>query len=57
MAEILFNAGKFADRNNAIHLIRWAIHRPITGAGVHQAIINGAETAERMGDSPLVVSF
>ncbi|MDP3641479.1 MAG: hypothetical protein Q8R43_03505, partial [Alphaproteobacteria bacterium] len=50
MVEILFNAGKFQDKDNAIPLIRWAVYHPMTGAFLDEAIILGAETAERMGD-------
>ena len=50
MVEILFNAGKFQDKDNAIPLIRWAVCHPMTCAFLPEVIILGAETAERMGD-------
>lgn len=49
--EILFNADKFKDRKSAINVIAWAVYDRFSGASLHEAIIQGAETAARMGDA------
>lgn len=44
--EILFNAGKFKNKETAINLISWAVYKGF----LVEAILAGAETAERIGD-------
>ncbi|KIM06952.1 MAG: hypothetical protein KU29_07975, partial [Sulfurovum sp. FS06-10] len=50
MAEILFNAERIQDKDTVIELIRWTVHSHITIGLFPEAIILGAETAERMKD-------
>jgi hypothetical protein len=57
MAEILFNAERIQDKDTVIELIRWTVHSPITIGLFPEAIILGAETAERMKDFAASLEF
>lgn len=54
--EILLNTGKF-ERDTAFNLIHWAVYNTSTGAFLHEAIIHGAEVAERLGDKDACRNF
>jgi hypothetical protein len=55
--EISFNAGILGDRATAIALLRWAVYTPLSGAFLQEAIILGAEVAERMRELTLSREF
>lgn len=48
--EIFYNRGIFGNKDSAINFISWVVYHGLTSAGDQEAMILGAELAERMGD-------